>query len=309
MIDRRTLSLSLGALAATAFVPATANAQGGDMDLGKMPWTGGGFIQRGGGKLHYVTLGDEKSTQPPIVLLHKLGGRVSDWRFVAPSLAQGGRRVVAFDLPGHGESQWDGPAPYIQSLGETAALLVGAFNELGFDRIDLIGTSLGGCVSVPLAAYFPERIHRLALVSCALNGPHTLAEIASGMDVQELKLFDAQGIPLPMPAKLAETTFGIVHSGPIIAESNASRVKAAQWLRPSERGVAFADLAGLLKRIEARTLLLYGARDPAYVKFRYAAEAALRNSRTEFVPNAGAFVMQDNPPATAAALIRFLDNG
>ena len=78
------------------------------------------------------------------------------------------RRVIAFDLPGHGGSQWEGRPPYIQTLGESASLLVGAFYELQIDTVDLIGTSLGGCVSVILAAFWPERINRLAVVSTAL---------------------------------------------------------------------------------------------------------------------------------------------
>jgi pimeloyl-ACP methyl ester carboxylesterase len=321
MIDRRrTLTLGLGALAATAVAATPAIAETGAatgaatgapgeyLEPGKGPWTGGGMIRRAGGQLHYATLGTPNPAQPPVVLLHKLGGRMSDWRFVAPMLAKD-RYVIAFDLPGHGESRWDGPAPYIQSLGETASLLVGALNEMGIATIDLIGTSLGGCVAVPLAAYYPERIHRLALVSSALGGSHTLAEIAKTVDAPQKAIFDANGIALPMPASLAEKTFGIINSGPIMAESNASRRRAGLWIQPSERGVGITDIKGLLKRVEAPTLLLYGARDPAYIKFRQGAEAALKTSRTEFVPNAGAFVMQDNPPATAAVLKRFLDQG
>jgi len=307
MIDRRTLNLGLGVFAASVLA-APATAQVAFSEPGNGPWTGGGVLRRAGGLLQYKTLGDRASTKPPVVLLHKLGGWLSDWRFVAPALARD-RYVIAFDLPGHGGSRWDGAAPYIQSLAESAALLVGALNEMGIAQIDLIGTSLGGCVSVPLAAYFPERIHRLALVSCALGGPHTLAEIATAIDAPQKKIFTPDGLPLPKDAGLLEQIFGIVHTGPISAEGNASRRQAGRWIQPSERGVAITDIKGLLMRVEAPTLLLYGAKDKAYIKFRTGAEAALKNSRTEFVPDAGAFVMQDNPPATAAALTRFLDQG
>ena len=308
MIDRRTFSLGVGAVAAVvAARPALAQKAFSMPEKG--PWTGGGLLKRGGGVLHYVTLGDATSAKPPVILLHKLGGWVADWRFVAPALAEG-RRVIAFDLPGHGDSRWLGDAPYIQTLGETAALLVGAFDEMGLAQVDLLGTSLGGCVGVPLAAYYPERVNKLALISSALGGHRSLAEIKAAVDdVQRGTLFTEQGDPLPNDASVSTSIMGLVHAGPISAEQNSSRKQAGRWIQPSERGVAIADLKGMLKRVQARTLLLYGDHPNGYLRFRADAEAALRDSRTEVVPNSGAFVIQDNPPAAAAALKRFLDMG
>jgi pimeloyl-ACP methyl ester carboxylesterase len=73
--------------------------------------------------------------------------------------------------------------------------------------------------------------------------------------------------------------------------------------------VAITDIKGTLKRIEAPTMLLYGQFDKAYVKFSADAKAALKTSQIAFVPNSGAFVMQDNPPATAEILGRFVNEG
>ncbi len=237
--------------------------------------------------------------------MHKLGGWLSDWRFVAPALAEG-RKVYAFDLPGHGGSAWDGPPPYIQTLGETAALLVGALDELGIDRIALIGTSLGGCLSVPLAAFWPERVERLALVSSALSPRRTLAEIHTAIDEKQTALYDKNGLPVPTPEKLLSDIFGIVNTHQIQIDGLASRKAAGRWIQPSERGVADFDIIGTMPRIACPTMLVYGEYDKAYVKFRSAAEAALKRSVTRVVPGAGAFVMQDQPAATATVLKGFL---
>lgn len=305
MMNRR--SFGLAALAAVAGAAVTrAQAQVAFSEPGEGPWTGGGFVQRAGGRLHYVTLGDAASAKPPVVLLHKLGGWVADWRFVAPSLAQG-RRVIAFDLPGHGDSRWLGDPPYLQSLSETAALLVGAFDELGIEQLDLIGTSLGGCVGVPMAAAFPERLRSLALVSSALGGKRSLAEIKSQIDEPQKKIFTPQGDPIPSDASVSAKIMGLVHAEAISAEQNASRRRAGRWIQPSERGVAITDIKGLLTRVKCRTLLLYGDRPNSYLRFREGAEAALANCQTRFVANSGAFVMQDNPAGTAEALQKFLN--
>jgi pimeloyl-ACP methyl ester carboxylesterase len=303
MIDRRTFSLA--AFAAVAVSGQRAKAQVAYSEPGNGPWTGGGLLSRAGGSLRYVTLGDPRSTKPPIVLLHKLGGWVADWRHVAPALAEG-RRLIAFDLPGHGDSRWLGDAPYIQSLSETATLIVGALDEMGIDKIDLIGTSLGGCVSVPFAAFFPERVRSLVLISSALGGKRTLAEIKVAVDKKQGAMFTAAGDPLPNDAALSAKIMGLVHAGPIAAEQNASRRRAGRWIQPSERGVGITDIKGLLTRVSAHTLLVYGDQPSGYLRFREEAEAALGNSRTQYVPNSGAFTMQDNPTGTIAILKPFL---
>jgi len=308
MLSRRELTASIGLLAAGSALATRASAQMAYADVPAGPWTEGGLLQRAGGKLHYAKLGTANSNQPPAILLHKLGGWMADWRQVAPLLAKG-RQVIAFDLPGHGLSQWEGPAPYIQTLGETAATLVGAFDEMGLGQVDLLGTSLGGCAAVSLAAFYPERVHKLAIISSALNGARSLATISEKIDKAQTNLFDASGNPTPTDAKVLSQVFGIINIEPISAEGNSSRKQAGHWIQPSERGVAITDIVANLRRVEAETLLLYGALDPDYIKFRVSAETALKNSRTAYVPNAGAFVIQDNPAPTAAILAEFLDKG
>jgi pimeloyl-ACP methyl ester carboxylesterase len=309
MLSRRELATSLAMITAGTALASRAHAQKAFAEVPAGPWTETGLLQRAGGMLRYAKLGTANSNVPPAILLHKLGGWMADWRHVAPLLAKG-RQVIAFDLPGHGGSRWEGPAPYIQTLGESAALLVGAFDEMGLTQVDLLGTSLGGCVGVVLAALFPARVHKLAIISSALGRARSLATIAELVDKgQTPAMFDAKGDPLPTDAKQLATTFGVVNIEPISAEGNSSRKQAGHWIQPSERGVAITDLVANLERVEADTLLLYGALDPTYVRFRVAAETALAHSRTAYVPGAGAFVIQDNPAASAAILNEFLEKG
>lgn len=311
MSTRRQLLMNAGLLAGTvvAGTAGKASAAPAARPAPEMPftvpegaWTEFGELRRAGGVLHYAAIGPQDSGQPPVVLLHKLGGWLADWRQVAPALAQG-RRVIAFDLPGHGGSRWDGAPPYIQSLGETAALLIGAFDELGLAQVDLIGTSLGGCIGVPLAAFWPERIRKLAIVSSALAGRKTLAEIKSGIDDKQAgTAFDARGLPMPSSPETLRKVFGIINADRINAEGWESRKAAARWIQPSERGVVTTDVREMLKRVPVETLLLYGDRDPTYPRFRPDAQAALPRSITKTVSNSGAFVMMDNPAETAKVL-------
>lgn len=305
MIDRRRFGggLAFGATVAALAAACGARAETGFVIPPKGPWSGSGTVRRAGGDLHYVTLGAE-SKAPPLVLLHKLGGWVADWRDVAPKLAEG-RRVIAFDLPGHGASAWLGPPPAVQTVSETATLLLGALQELNLSQVDLAGTSLGGCVAVAMAALAPARVRRLALPSCVLGPASSAAQVAA-KEAGQAAMFNAAGDPLPLEADLAKDIFGLIDVERIGAEQNASRRKAGRWIRPHERGVAFTDYVALMRKVEAPTLLLYGARDNFFLKYRAAAEAALRDVRTVVMPGASGFPVQDNPQETAREIARFL---
>ncbi|MEI6623074.1 MAG: alpha/beta fold hydrolase [Actinomycetes bacterium] len=54
-----------------------------------------------GRELAYCQYGD---SGPVIILIHGVGASGECWEEVAPLLAAGGVRVIAVDLPGHGQS-------------------------------------------------------------------------------------------------------------------------------------------------------------------------------------------------------------
>lgn len=307
MISRRDFMAAAG-MSGAAFLTATPGVAQAELDVTppEGPWDSWNELRRAGGVLHYATTGPVTTGKPPVVLLHRLGGWLSDWRHVAAILGRE-RRVIAFDLPGHGRSQWEGSPPYIQTLGESASLLVGAFDELEIDKVDLVGTSLGGCVSVILAAFWPERINKLAIVSSALAPRRSLDQIRALIDEVQADLFDENGLPIIFREEMLNETFGIDDTRDIYVESLASRKAAGLWIQPSERGVAITDIVGTLSRVTAPTLVVYGEKDRAYAKYRAGAEAALPDATFLEIANSGAFAMQEEPDALARVLNDFID--
>lgn len=76
-----------------------------------------------------------------------------------------GRRVLAPDLRGHGESGAEPPwttEAHVADALETAS-------EAGVERADWVGFSFGGRVAAALAAAAPERVARLVLLDPALQ--------------------------------------------------------------------------------------------------------------------------------------------
>jgi pimeloyl-ACP methyl ester carboxylesterase/DNA-binding CsgD family transcriptional regulator len=101
-----------------------------------------------------------------------------DWRFdpmrrFVEGLAAG-RMVVRYDRAGTGMSDRERPRQTFTPEFE-AATLCAVLDELGLERVTLMGVSCGGCTAVSFAARWPERVDRLVLYGSYANG-HALLE-------------------------------------------------------------------------------------------------------------------------------------
>ena len=87
---------------------------------------------------------------PTLVLIHGIGHRHQAWEPVFAELAAH-HDVIALDLPGFGESPVpDGGMP--RDMAGTVAAMIAAFEAWGLRRPHVAGSSLGGAISLELAA-------------------------------------------------------------------------------------------------------------------------------------------------------------
>lgn len=103
-----------------------------------------------------------------ILLCHGYLDVAWSWHATAKALAARGRRVLAFDWRGHGQTEWVGRGgyyhfiDYVLDLTElTAALGLAGPDAPGFD---LVGHSMGGTACAMFAATRPAGLHALALL-------------------------------------------------------------------------------------------------------------------------------------------------
>ncbi|MEV0319704.1 alpha/beta fold hydrolase [Streptomyces sp. NPDC050658] len=121
-------------------------------------------------RLAYRSWGDPYGA--PVVLLHGLGGSAAAWDEVGRILGEEWR-VYALDLRGHGESDW--PEEYAFELMRDDVL--GFLDELGLDRVGIVGHSMGGVVGYLLAQEHPDRVERLVLEEAPPPFPREPVEV------------------------------------------------------------------------------------------------------------------------------------
>src|SRR5512140_3794283 len=99
---------------------------------------------------------------PVVLLLHGLGANGSSWSFQFDALKSAGMRPIAPDVPGFGESKYDGTGWNFKKIAqELADLVIGM--ETG--PVHVVGLSMGGVIAQQFALDFPKLVRRLVLVS------------------------------------------------------------------------------------------------------------------------------------------------
>lgn len=206
-------------------------------------------------QLHHRVEGADSA--PPLVLGPSLGTSLAVWAPQVAALART-RRVIRYDLPGHGDSS----AELLPATGATVAdlgrLVLALADSLGVDRFAYAGVSLGGAVGIWLAVNHPERIESLALVctSARFGEPRGWHERAA--------LVRAKGTD-PVADTAASRWFTPAFTAEPAAHALVGDMRSAdaQAYAACCDAIAGFDLRADLPRITAPTIVIAGREDPA----------------------------------------------
>ena len=109
--------------------------------------------------IRYLEAGDS----PVVLMLYDLSDSLLSWYRNIDPLADAGFRVIAPDMPGSGESDKPGHLEYDP---DSATEFVYDFTqELGIDKLSLVGNSAGGLVAGLFSLEHPEMVEKMALVA------------------------------------------------------------------------------------------------------------------------------------------------
>ena len=121
----------------------------------------GKFVTVDGKRVHYL----EKGSGSPVILIHGFLVHSAMWKMNIDALAER-FKVYAIDLWGFGYSERLPTMEY--SFPLYGKQVKGFMEALGIPKATLVGQSMGGGISVYLAANFPEIVDRLILLAPAV---------------------------------------------------------------------------------------------------------------------------------------------
>jgi pimeloyl-ACP methyl ester carboxylesterase len=97
----------------------------------------------------------------PLLLIHGGLGQIEMFGPNLTKLAQS-RQVIGVDMQGHGRTPLGDRELSLVDMGNDMA---GVLNKLGYDKVDVLGYSMGGGVAFQFAIQHPAMVRRVVLVS------------------------------------------------------------------------------------------------------------------------------------------------
>lgn len=99
----------------------------------------------------------------PVLFIHGLGSSAADWELQLEFFAQH-YQVILVDLRGHGQSSRPATG---YSISQFAADVQALLQHLGYQRVHLVGISLGGMIGFQLAVDAPQLLQSLTVLNSA----------------------------------------------------------------------------------------------------------------------------------------------
>ena len=271
-------------------------------------------VELGGLRFHYLDWGN--AHLPHVVLLHGGSLTAHTWDMAA-LLLRDRYHLVALDQRGHGDSGWTPEARLAEDAGALMLDDTRRFiDHLGYDRLSLVGMSMGGINAIRYAARHPGRLEALGIVDVA---PESMREGQVEMEsfrretdpLERFEDFVERAVRFMPHRPVAQLRYSLTHS---LKRTADGRYTWKQDHRPRPQAADAPShvtrARGLdedVRAIRVPTLLLRGAESK--VLAQDAAERAVKSmhdGRLRVVPRATHNVHSDNPADFARELDDFL---
>jgi pimeloyl-ACP methyl ester carboxylesterase len=263
-----------------------------------------------GENLAYIDTGPRDA--PPLVLIHGYTDSARDWAPIAPLLRRRFRLIIP-DLRGHGAS---GKPECCYTRFDFAYDVKLLLDSLHIARTDVAGHSLGSIVAQTFAEQWPHATRRLVLISSTGTsfGPArsvgrpapakraaddwlaSVAELADPIDPDSAFMREWWKVSIAFDPQFARRQM-----------RDSAAIPARVWRSIADQSLIGVDLRTLLPRIEAPTLLIWGARDTLVSEAgRQALRSGIPHGEERTFASLGHDLFWEDPPAVARVMIGFL---
>jgi 2-succinyl-6-hydroxy-2,4-cyclohexadiene-1-carboxylate synthase len=260
-------------------------------------------------RLHVVSSGEG----PPLLLLHGFTGSLSTWDYFRSRL-DSSFRVIAADLPGHGQSSIpENPERY--SLDRLSTDLAKVLDGLEIESAAVFGYSMGGRAALRFALNEPTRLGALILESTtpgideASRAQRAAADglLADMIERDGVAAFVARWERLPLwntQARMPDAGRQALHNQRIANDPRG--------LANSLRGAGSAADPAVTTRlgeIQTPTLILTGELDTKYIEIGRMLQSGIPNAEMQIIPDAGHAIHLERSDAVIDAVQGFLRKG
>ena len=245
---------------------------------------------------HYIDLPGEKGT---VLFLHGWGSPIRLYQPIFDLLQQRGYRVVAFDMPGVGETE-EPKAPL--SLADYVAFTLSLCEKLALEQVILMCHSHGGriALSLLLDPQCPVRCRKAVFIDA--TGVKIAPPLSKKLRQRCYKVLKSLGT-----AKLTAPLFGDLYREMREKRASADYKAASPVMRQTMNNVLPTDFTSRLPEVQAEILLIYGENDTdTPVEYGRIMEKAIPGAGLAVIRGAGHFSFADNWPQFSAVLKAFL---
>lgn len=260
-------------------------------------WTTGGL------QLHVADFGGDEG--PPLLFIHGSFGHARVWDFVV-SFLPSARRVLALDLPGHGDSAHaPGEERYaFERLMEDIRAVVGMIGQ----RPVLAGHSVGSALAMLCGAAFPGLLAGAVLMDIDPRPPDRQPQHLNDVGQSPPRSYASIALAAAREARIAPAASPAVHSHLAI---HGYRLTDAGYTQKFDqaflRSVRTWDARELLPKVTIPALVLRGGESAVMSDEGYRdLVERMPNVRGETVFGATHQLHLDMPKAVAAAIEAFV---
>jgi haloalkane dehalogenase len=260
-----------------------------------------------GAALPYLESGPEGPSGDPVVLVHGFPQSSRMWAPVMAALADAGRRSLAPDLYGLGDSDRDAPTTFEANLDAFARFV----DELELDRVALGVHDWGGFVGLAWACEHPDRVSALVISNTGFFADgrwHGMAEAIRGESGEQIvAAIDRPGFEglLRSAAEFDQEDLDAYWAP--FADGRGQRATLDFY-----RSMDFSKLEpyqGGLAELGVPTLLLWGAEDEfAPIGGARRFEREIPGARLVAIEGAGHFVFDEEPERCVREVVAFIES-
>jgi pimeloyl-ACP methyl ester carboxylesterase len=250
----------------------------------------------------------------PLVLLQHFRGNLDNWDPALIDALGSERRVIAFDNVGVGGTKGTTP----NTIEQMAADAISFLEAMEFDRVDILGFSIGSFVAQEIALTRPASVRNLILASAAPKG-------AAGMHGWAPWVIDAVGTPQLDPAGYLKVFFAESASSQQAGQQALQRMftkpsgfdqpttwqtRQAQYDAVCSWGMPNHALLQRLSAIQQRVFIANGESDPMILpRYSYLLAGLIPGAKVKIYPDSAHGFLFQHHAEFAADVEQFLGDG